>query len=84
MAMKVEKAIMICVYSPDWFTPKYILAPTGDLYGRRIKEIAREVFEEYKATQQNKNIVLRDYYYQGDVEVLTKEAKQYLKNAIKD
>lgn len=68
--MKVERAMMICVSCRDWDFPKTILVPTNGHYGRRINEVAKEVFEKYKATQQNEDIVLLNYCYQGDVEIL--------------
>lgn len=68
--MKVKNAMMICVGCMGWSFPKSILVPTGEEYGRRLDEIAKEAFEKYKATQQNKDIYLVTYSYQGDVEIL--------------
>lgn len=68
---KVENAMMICVGCMGWGFPKSILVPTGKECGRRLDEIAKEAFEKYKATQQNKDIYLVTYSYQGDVEILT-------------
>jgi len=69
--LKVERAMMICVSHKDWNWPKTILVPTDGGYGKRINEIAKEVFEKYKATQQDNDIVLLSYSYYGDVEILT-------------
>lgn len=69
--MKVERAMMICVGCVGWDFPKSILVPTNGHYGKRLDEIADEAFEKYKATQQNKDIYLVTYSYQGDVEILT-------------
>lgn len=69
--MKVKRAMMICVGCRGWNFPKSILVPTSGEYGRMLDEIAEEAFEKYKATQQNKDIYLVTYSYQGDVEILT-------------
>lgn len=67
---KVERAMMIHVGHKDLNLPKSILVPTNGDYGRRLDEIAQEAFEKYKATQENKDIRLFSYSYQGDVEIL--------------
>ena len=67
---KVERAMMIHVGHKDWNSPKSILVATGGEYGRRLDEIAQEAFERYKATQEDKDIRLLSYSYQGDVEIL--------------
>lgn len=69
--MEVKRAMMICVGCMGWNLPKSILVSTDGDYGRRLDEIAEEAFEKYKATQQNKDIYLVTYSYQGDVEILT-------------
>lgn len=69
--MKVKNAMMIGVGCVGWDFPKLILVPTDIHYGRRLDEIAKEAFEKYKDTQQNKDIYLLNYSYQGDVEILT-------------
>lgn len=69
--MEIKRAMMISVGCRDWKSPKLILVPTSGEYGRLLKEIAKEAFEKYKATQQNKDIYMFDYCYHGDVEILT-------------
>ena len=65
----IKKAMMIDVSHKDWNWPKSILMATDSKEGRLISEIAKEAFEKYKATQQNKDIVLLGYSYYGDVEI---------------
>lgn len=69
--MKVKRAMMITVGCRDWELPKQILVSADAEYERRLDEIAKEAFEKYKATQQNKDIYLFDYCYHGNVEILT-------------
>jgi len=69
--MDVKNAMMIYVGCKGWNVPKSILVSTDEDYGKRLVEIAEEAFEKYKATQQNKDIYLVSYSYQGDVEILT-------------
>lgn len=68
---KVKRVMMISVGCRDWYSPKSILVSTGGEYGRRLNEVAKEAFEKYKATQENKDIYMFDYCYLGDVEILT-------------
>lgn len=67
---KVERAMMICVGHKDWGWPKSILVATDGDCERLLDDIAKEAFEKYKATQQDKDIRLLSYSYQGDVEIL--------------
>lgn len=69
--MEVKRAMMICVGCRGWNFPKSILVSTDGDYGKRLDEVAEEAFEKYKAAQQNKDIYLVTYSYQGDVEILT-------------
>ena len=65
----IKKAIMIVVSHKDWNWPKSILMATDAEEGRLISETAKEAFEKYKATQENKDITLLSYTYHGDVEI---------------
>lgn len=67
---KVERAMMIVVSHKDWNWPKSILMATDAEEGKLISETAKEAFEKYKATQENKDITLLSYTYHGDVEIL--------------
>lgn len=69
--MEVKRAMMITIDCMGWKFPKRILVSTSEEYGRRLDEIAKEEFEKYKATQQNKDIYIFDYCYFDDVEILT-------------
>ncbi len=69
--MKIEKTMMISVGCRDWSSPKIIFVSTDGKYGKRLEDVAKEAFEKYKATQQNKDIYLVNYSYHGDVEILT-------------
>ena len=69
--MEVKRAMMIFVGSMGWNFTKCILVSTDGNYGKGLDEIAEEAFEKYKATQQNKDIYLVTYSYQGDIEILT-------------
>lgn len=69
--MEVKNAMMIYVGCKGWNVPKFILVSMDENYGKMLYEIAAEAFEKYKATQQNKDIYLVSYSYQGDVEILT-------------
>lgn len=69
--MEIKRAMIISVGCRDWKSPKLILVPTSGEYGRPLKEVAKEAFEKYKTTQQNKDIYMFDYCYYGDVEILT-------------
>lgn len=69
--MEVKNGMMLYVGCMGWNIPKSILVSTDEDYGKRLNEIANEAFEKYKATQQNKDIYLVSYSYQGDVEILT-------------
>lgn len=69
--MEIKRAIMISVGCRTWKSPKLILVSTNGEHGRLIKDVAKEAFEKYKSTQQNKDIYMFNYCYHGDVEILT-------------
>ena len=68
---KMERVMMICVGCIGWSFPKSILVSTDKDYTKRLDVIAKEAFEKYKATQQNKDVYLVTYNYLGDIEILT-------------
>lgn len=68
--MEVKNAMMISVGCRGWNSPKLILVSCEKEYGRRLDELAKEAFEKYKATQENKDIYLFNYCYHGNVEIL--------------
>jgi hypothetical protein len=68
--MNLNRAIMITVTCIGWKHPKTILMNAEGGYGQLIKDIAHNAFEKYKATQNNNDLILLDYCYYGDVEVL--------------
>ena len=67
--MKVKRAMMLSVGCKNWKSPKLIFVPTDGEYGRLIKDIAKEAFEKYKATQ-NEDVYMFDYSYYGDIEII--------------
>lgn len=69
--MKIERTMMISVGCRDWNSPKMIFVSTDGKYGKRLEEVAKEAFEKYKATQENKDIYMFDYSWFGDIEILT-------------
>ena len=68
--MSFSRAIMITVTCIGWRHPQNILMNATGSYGQLIKDIAHNAFENYKATQNNNDLILLDYCYYGDVEVL--------------
>ena len=68
--MSFNRAIMITVTCIGWKHPQTILMNATGSYGQLIKDIAHNSFEKYKATQNNNDLILLDYCYYGDVEVL--------------
>lgn len=68
--MNLNRAIMITVTCIGWKHPQNILMNATGSYGQLIKDIAHNAFEKYKATQNNNDLILLDYCYYGDVEVL--------------
>ena len=68
--MILNRAIMITVTCIGWKHPKNILMNAEGGYGQLIKDLAHSAFEKYKATQNNNDLILLDYCYYGDVEVL--------------
>lgn len=68
--MNLNRAIMITVTCIGWKNPQNILMNATGSCGQLIKDIAHNAFEKYKATQNNNDLILLDYCYYGDVEVL--------------
>ena len=71
--MNLNRAIMITVTCIGWKHPQNILMNATGSYGQLIKDIAHNAFEKYKANQNNNDLILLDYCYYGDVEVLENE-----------
>lgn len=71
--MKLNRAVMITVTCVGWKYPQNILMNAEGARGQLIKDIAHNAFEKYKATQNNNDLILLDYCYYGDVEVLKEE-----------
>lgn len=68
--MEIKQGMLICVGCSSWTLPKSILIPTEGHLGRRLDDIAKEAFYNYKATQQE-DIYLVNYTYLGNVEIIT-------------
>ena len=70
--IKVERAMILCVGCIGWSFPKIVLVSIDEYsWNKRLDEVAEEAFQKYKATQQNQDIYLVTYSYQGDIEILT-------------
>jgi hypothetical protein len=69
--MEIKEVMLLCIGCSGWNFPKSILIPTeGYSEGRRLDDIAKEVFYNYKATQ-SEDIYLVSYTYLDDVEIIT-------------
>ena len=67
----VKNAMMICISCKKWNCPKHILFETDGKDGERLDDIANRAFEKYKDNHNIDNLVMIDYCYYGNVEVIT-------------
>ena len=69
--MEIKQAMLLCIGCSNWNFPKSILIQTkGYSEGKRLDDIAKEAFYNYKAAQLE-DIYLVTYTYLGNVEVIT-------------
>jgi hypothetical protein len=69
--MEIKQGMLLCIGCSSWNLPKSILIQTnGYSAGKRLDDIAKEAFYNYKAAQLE-DIYLVDYTYLGNVEIIT-------------